>query len=140
MIVVPFHVEHLAQLALQPHQAYLASEVLTPGYAEALATGDAFSCFEGDELVMCAGVLPIWEGRGLAWALLSASAGRVMLALTRATLRFLKVCRYRRVETHVEVEFAAGHQWMRMLGFEREGCMRAYSPDGRDCDLYARIS
>jgi hypothetical protein len=28
---------------------------------------------------------------------------------------------------------------VKMLGFEREGYMRAFNPDGRDAVLYARI-
>jgi len=39
----------------------------------------------------------------------------------------------------VDVGFKEGHRWIKMLGFELEGYMKAYRPDGADMLLYARI-
>ena len=53
--------------------------------------------------------------------------------------RFLDMHGTRRVEATVDSGFMAAHRLMLMLGFKREGRMIAYLPDGRDCDLYARV-
>ena len=36
-------------------------------------------------------------------------------------------------------QFEPGHRWATMLGFEREGLMRAFGQDGSDMVMYSRI-
>jgi RimJ/RimL family protein N-acetyltransferase len=45
----------------------------------------------------------------------------------------------RRYESTVDVGFKQGHRFMKMLGFEVEGYLKAYRPDGADMVLYARV-
>jgi RimJ/RimL family protein N-acetyltransferase len=71
--------------------------------------------------------------------LISEAAGQHFFMIHKAVRRALLFHNYRRVETAVASDFEQGHRWMSMLGFEREGRMRAFTPDGRDCDLYARV-
>ncbi|MEZ5665875.1 MAG: hypothetical protein R3F55_00235 [Alphaproteobacteria bacterium] len=139
MVVVPMTAGHLTRLRLQPAQAVLAPLVAEPGYGAMLAeAGPAFAGLCGDRVVGCAGVVRLTAQRGHAWALLACDAGHSLTAIHRAVVGFLAHQRMRRIETAVDAEFAAGHRWARMLGFECEGLMRAYGPDGRDAHLYAR--
>jgi hypothetical protein len=46
---------------------------------------------------------------------------------------------YRRIEATVDVGFTEGERWMTLLGFEYEGLMRAYRPDGQDMLMFARV-
>lgn len=139
MRFAPLRVEHLAALELQAGQAYMGGDISAPGYAEQLLQGQAFTAIAGGEVIGCAGCIEPWDNRGILWALVSANAGRHMTAIHRAAVGFLAQSKLRRIETFVDTEFAAGHRWVQMLGFEREGRMRAFSPDGRDFDLYARV-
>jgi RimJ/RimL family protein N-acetyltransferase len=139
MMVVPFRPDHLDLVTLQPAQAYLRANV-SRGHAEFAATHPSFSGFVGDEIVGCAGILPCWENRALAWSWIGAAAGRHMVAITRAVRQFLDAQPYRRVEITVDVEFDAGHRWAEMLGFRLEAVrMKAFRPDGGDSSLYARV-
>ena len=45
----------------------------------------------------------------------------------------------KRVELTVRSGFEPGLRWARMLGFEHEGKMKSWAPDGHDYDLFARI-
>ncbi|KAF7958209.1 hypothetical protein AWV80_01170 [Cupriavidus sp. UYMU48A] len=76
-----------------------------------------------------------------AWAVIAADiGGSGMLALTRAVRRGMDVCTAQRIEVEVDSYFPQAHRWVQMLGgFEWEGRMRKYTPDGRDCDRYARV-
>lgn len=139
MMVVPYKPEHLVSMVLQPSQQYL-QRYITPEVAESVAHHQAFSGLVGDEVVGCAGVIKVWEGRGIAWAYLSHRSGPHMVAITRAVKRFLDVCGLRRVEMAVDLEFEDGHRWANMLGFRLEaGRMAAYRSDGGTCSLYARV-
>lgn len=139
MEVVAYEPEHLERLRLQPAQAYLSGRIGSE-YARAMVVdGQSFSALSGDRVIACAGLIPLWAGRAHAWALLAEDAGRDLLAVHRAVGRFLSLSTVRRIETSVYHEFAAAHRWARLLGFRWEGLMRGYAPDGRDCDLYARV-
>jgi ribosomal protein S18 acetylase RimI-like enzyme len=140
MMIAPFHPDHLASMLLQPAQAGVQPLLGDPAYGASLAqAGPCYSAVVDGVVIACAGLIPQWQGRAVAWALISNAAGPHFLGVHRAVRRALQVHDFRRVETGVVVDFEEGHRWAKMLGFEREGRMRAYTPDGRDCDLYARV-
>ena len=140
MIIVPFHPDHLDALLLQPAQAYMRAFLSHPGYGQALAIpGKAFSALDGDTVLGCAGILPLWESRAEAWALFGGDLKRHFVQIHRATLRFLDACPIRRIEATCDAGFCDAKRWIELLGFAYEGPLRAYTPDGRDALRYARI-
>ena len=90
--------------------------------------------------VAIVGVVVVHPGRAQVWTMLAQNAGQHMLGLTRAIKKLLKgFADYDRVEATVRTDFAPGHRWARLVGFERECTMRCFGPDGQDYDLYARV-
>lgn len=139
MVIVPFEPSHLRSLVLQEAQAWMGP-MIGGDYGDSLVRGGpCFTALDDGRVLACAGVIRMWENRGQAWALMSADSGRHFVGIYRGIRRFLDMDETRRVEATVDSNFDAGHRLMRMLGFEREGRMRAYLMDGRDCDLYARV-
>lgn len=140
---VPFRPEHLALLRLQAAQAYLQPLLARPDYAAALAGPYTWSGVVDGRVIGCAGILAQWPGRAIAWALLSRElTARHFLHAHHKVAAVMKAAHRagaRRIETTVDAGFDAGHRWARALGFAPEGLMRAYSPEGRDHVLYARI-
>lgn len=141
MLIVPFQPGHLHSLNLQKAQASLTPTLTLPGYAEGLATaGPCYSAVDGDDVYAAAGFFPQWENRAIVWALVSESAGKHFVKIHRAVLRSFALHPYRRLETCVVEGFDEGHRWAKLLGFELEGKMRSWTPDGRDAWMYSRIS
>jgi RimJ/RimL family protein N-acetyltransferase len=139
MHIEPFQSRHLEILVLQPSQAAV-SVFFDDEYGPALkAAGPCFTAMDGDEVLACAGVVKQWDNRAIAWGLISEYAGKQFVRIHKAVKRFLDTTDFNRVEAFVDADFEAGHRWIQMLGFEREGYMRAFSPLGKDCILYARI-
>jgi len=141
MEVVSFKAEHLMNIDLQEGQAYL-SGFITPEQAQALEEEDwSYTGMIGDTPIACAGILPMWQGRGLAWAYISCNAAKQnFVAVHKSISRALQACYLQRIEMTVDCEFEPGHRWARLLGFELEAeRMKAYRPDGGDCSLYARV-
>lgn len=138
MRVEPFNQEHWEAMQLQPAQhwclPYMSADVVAW-----LQTLDAYTIFDGDTPVVIAGLFEKWPGAAVAWAYVSEAAGRHMVAITRIVQRFLELKAPRRVEATVDAEFDAGHRWAELLGFEREGLLRANRPDGGDQVIYSRI-
>lgn len=132
--------EHVVGFRLQDKQAMLAGNLADPAYVAALvASGNAFTALVDGHAVAFGGCLEMWRGRAYMWSLIGRDAGPHMRVLVRAAAGFLKVAPWTRIEAAVASDFRAGHRLVRMLGFEFEGRMRAYAPDGADHDLYARI-
>lgn len=133
------HVRALRPQAAQSDMALdEASRVAT---ARALqAQGPAWAVLADGEVLCLAGVSEQWEGRGLAWCLLSESAGRHMLRLTRAVGRYLSALDYRRLEMYVDAQFGAGCRWAEMLGFTNETPqgMAGFLPNGNRAFMYGR--
>lgn len=139
LTVEKFKPADLEELRLQPAQEFLAAFVGRTGYGQELV--DAGPCYTGryhGKIVICAGVVNLWQGRGSAWALLAGDAGKCMRQIHREVEKFLDGCGIRRVEAYVYPDFEPGHRWARMLGFEPEGLMRAFQR-GADMVMYSRI-
>jgi hypothetical protein len=140
MNIVPFKAEHLDELVVQPAQRHLDDWVANANY-KALEGPHAFSAInDAGECVFCGGVTEVWPDRAQAWAIIAEGAGALMPRITKATRRLMDLVPWRRIEITVDCEFPQGHRWARLLGFTLE-CERmvAYTPDGRDSALYARI-
>ena len=132
--------EHLVGFRLQPKQAMLAGNLADPAYVAALVgSGNAYAALDGDHAVAFAGCLELWQGRAYLWSLMGEDSGPHMRTLVRAAAGYLRVAPWHRIEAAVASDFRAGHRLVRLLGFEFEGRMRAYAPDGADHDLYARV-
>lgn len=128
------------RIELQPAQRYMTRFIDASTDLSHLADqGLAWTAEEDGRIIAIGGLIEEWAGRATAWTLISEHAGCRMPAIHRAVKRFLDAAPYRRIEAHVDVGFAEGVRWMRMLGFEMEGYMRAFRPDGEDMLLFARV-
>lgn len=140
MRIEAFKPQHLENLILQESQIMLQPLLADADYRESLFTaGPAYSAIVGDVVIASLGIIPQWENRATAWGLISNAAGKHFIGVTKAIKRFLELQDYRRIETPVTTNFAEGHRWAQLLGFQNEGTMRCYTPWGEDCDLYAKI-
>lgn len=140
MRIEPLRAWHLAALELQPSQAMFGAVIHQPGYVDMLTSaGPAFAAVQGETVLGCGGSVEMWDNRAVIWALVSEHAGPHMLGIHRAVEGYLKQMRQRRIEAQVVVGFDPGARWLKRLGFAFEGTMRAFSPDGTDYWLYARV-
>jgi hypothetical protein len=143
MQFVPFAPAHLAALRSAETEAWLAPLVARPDLAAGLeAEGLAWTGLAGGLVVGAAGVTRVWPGRGVAWALMYALPRPAWLAATRMAAHTLDAAHrqgLRRIDASVARDFAPGHRWARLLGFQPYALLRAYGPDGRDHIGYERL-
>lgn len=141
MVIVPFSSAHLSAIKLQQAQSTALDIV---GDAESVyleASNYAFTALDGDEVVACAGIIRLWEGRGHAWALMSGSIGARFVCVHRAVKRAIKMSGYRRIEMDVDASHKEAIKWAHMLGFYNEtpDGMRGYVADGRLIYKFVRL-
>lgn len=139
---LPFEPHHLSLISLQPAQQSLGPS-LDRAYGAAVAGDMTWSCFDGDRAIACAGVLPIWGARAHGWAVFAGDIGpAAFLKIHRRVLSVLEDAHrhgFRRIETTVDPDFDNACRWVGTLGFQLEGYMSHYTPDGRDHLLVARV-
>jgi hypothetical protein len=138
MILAPFLPAHLQEIELQrktPKDVGLFSD---PRYGESLLSGDAFSVFDGPTLKASLGVFDFMPGVGIAWAMFSQDAGSLLPALSLRARKYLRNCRFRRIEAYIDPNFAESIRWATLMGFQFEGVMKKHSPRGDDL-MYAWV-
>lgn len=139
MHVIPFEPFHLRALVLQESQSWMGP-MLKEDYGEALVkSGPCFTLEDSGRVIICAGLVNMWENRAQAWALISGDAGKNFTRIFRAMRSFIELQETKRIEATVDANFEQGHRLMKMLNFQYEGIMRAYLPDGRDVAMYGRV-
>ena len=131
MRIVPFQPEHIRLMNVQEFQREASRETAR--------AGDAWTALVGDVPMGCGGLLELWEGRAMAWSMLSQDCGPYMLHIVRAIRKKLDRETFRRIEMYVRTDFGPGCRLARLLGFEIEGKASKFLDDGRDAFIYARI-
>lgn len=139
MIVVPYQATHMKALVAQRAQQYLGA-YMTPEYCASLESTLAFAAIEDGTVLGCGGLMEMWAHRALVWSFVGANAGKHFTKIHRAVKEFIDNAPYRRIEAEVDVDFAPGHRWARMLGFTLEAeRMKCFRVDGGDSALYAKV-
>jgi hypothetical protein len=106
--------------------------------------GPAFTFLIDEQPIAIFGMYLIGPGLGQVWALTSDDLRREALGFHKAVLGLIYWSfdnwKLRRMQMSVRVGYTEGWKWARSLGFKCEGVMKAYSPDGTDCWLFARVA
>ena len=91
-------------------------------------------------VVAIAGILPRWDGVGMAWAWLGRSWRKYARAITNEVIRCLDASPFHRIEMGVKADYGRGLSWATRLGFEVETPLaRKWGPDMADYTLFVRI-
>ena len=148
--IVAYEPGHLHALRPRAYErGFLAYVGDLDTYGRALAVpGRSFTGLRGGTVVACAGIVPLYRGVGEAWLAFSEAfivdrPSRLWALVYRAIGEGLDAALtdgFHRIQTAIPVGFEQGHAWARRLGFEEEGLMKKYGPDGHDFIRYGRIS
>jgi len=141
MQIIALKPEHLLAVQMQPAQAWSAA-CMTPAMAQEVAAGSVVgaTAVQGGCVIACAGLIELHPGRAQAWAMFACQALAHFKTIHRVVGAVLSASRWRRIEMYVDCQHEAACRWAARLGFDREGRLRAVTPDGRDCYLYARMT
>ena len=145
-MIVPMNIKHF--LAVQPRkfdQLCMGTFEEMRNRAEtAIRSGDCFAQIVNGEVVAVGGVVILWSGVGEAWAVTSSLAEKYFVGFHRATIknlgRIIRKHRLHRLQATVHERHEKSLDWVKRLGFEREGVLQAYGPDGGNYFMYARLT
>jgi hypothetical protein len=136
--IIPFKLEHILAITPQDHDD--EAQLVHEHYRAVEGQEHSYTIEVNDKVVCCCGAVEYWPGRSELWSVVDRNCGREFMALHRAALKVVDMIPARRLEATVKKDFAAGHRWIKLLGFQLEAeTMRAYSQAGSDYSLYARV-
>lgn len=140
MKIVPLTLEHMKAIEPQHIQSGQSIAERMDTARVLIEQGSAYAAINEDGVMCVAGITPQWDGRAVAWALLSRDAGPHMVKITRTAKRFLDAIGYRRIEMYVDTQFCNGCRWAQMLGFKNETPegMAGFLPNGNRAFMYGR--
>lgn len=139
MIVRPWEKGDFQKIEIQDAQAYTYDLIdMDVDLTDLSQQGLVQTCVHNGEIMLIEGFIPVYENRAEVCTLISKYAGRCFTSIHKEALNFLNNAPFQRVEATVDVGFKQGHRWVKMLGFELEGYLKYYRPDGADMILYAR--
>jgi len=113
------------------------------GFRQIVNKSVAYSVFDGDKLVVCGGVMFLRSGFGEAWFLSTPLIKKYTRQVLKLSLYYLDMIidKYDlyRVQATPRINWPSGYKFVERLGFKREGIMRKYGLNKKDCYMYGRI-
>lgn len=101
------------------------------------------SIFINGILVFVGGIVPKWTGVGEGWLLVDKALPILVQPYKKEFFigfnYYMTLLGYDRIETSVLKGFDQGIKFIEGLGFEKEGLMKKYGPDGKDYWRYAYL-
>lgn len=134
----PLTAEHAVRIG--PLEAIHAGFEMTAEMAVMLEEVGGTAAVVDGEVVALAGILPRWEGVGMAWAWLTRKWRRHARRITAEMQLELSRSDYHRVEIGVKAGFHRGEAFAQRLGFYLETPVaRGWGPDGGDYSIWVRV-
>lgn len=100
----------------------------------------AYSAWHDGHVVGVGGINWLWDGVGEAWVLFSKDVKGCKFGIYRATKRILKqYTDFQRIQATARIDSPTSCKMLEKLGFEMEGRLKNYSPDGTDNFLYSMV-
>lgn len=145
MEIVPFKTEHaqfILSQQLNANELYLRPEHRKYAmYLEEL--GLSFTALINNKPIAAGGIYVLWDGVAEGWVMATKDIWQHSIVMAKhfkkKTDVLIETTNIKRLQTTVKADFKLGHRFAQWLGFEKEGLMKYYGPDGSDYVRYARI-
>jgi RimJ/RimL family protein N-acetyltransferase len=140
---IPFEPGHAEELIGQADINQAEKKFLLGRHIHDLSSGYSISVIRNGHLLGSGGIFPIWDGLGEAWVIpseLVQKHKKMFVKLIRENMaRMTDEFQFRRLQATARADAPKSRRFLEFLGFEREGLLKAYGPDGADHVLFAKI-
>ena len=136
MKIIEFEPEHILRIKPQKRQEYIN---LTMEYGNYLATGKCFTGVHEGNVVAIGGILDVFPGRGFLHLIVAEGMPGQWIKIYRAARRLIDAVQDEYFRLEALSTFEQADRWHEMLGFQFEGVLRKYMPDGSDAKSYSIV-
>ena len=136
--VIDFEPEHL--VGLDDAEGVLGGDALVIGRKHK-SLGPCATLLVGDSVAACGGFHRVRPGIVDVWASISKSyvGPSVFRTLRNMISYWMETYSFIRLQSCVKAEWIEGKRTMQFLGFQEEGVLRKFGPNGEDVRIFARI-
>ena len=140
----PIHAYQILEEGVRNHDLWLSGfkdfELLAEGWKKG---GPSYTMTVDGEIAVCAGLVLLGWNRAEAWTLLSSVFTKHYRTCFREIKKRLSLLIeesfIRRVQATAVPHYEEGIRFLEHLGFEQEGLLRKYGPNGEDLIMFGRI-
>ena len=104
----------------------------------------AYTALLESKVFMIGGVYGLWQNVGEAWFIMSSHAYKMPFAAAKYSSLLLDHVqednKLQRIQASVHADDSQAIRYVEWLGFENEGLMKRYGPDGSDYYRFARVT
>ena len=137
VVIVPFMREHLDKFTInQPDLQGHDDSELRHRIITQCAGGGGISVVQRGKVLGIFGSSTIWHGLDEAWFLVDEAVRRYGIAMTKVAKKWIALKfqkdKLNRLQITVRCDDVRAYKWAKCLGFQKDGVMRRFGPDGSD--------
>ena len=146
MIIIDFEADHAKEIL----NGSVNNEKIRPAievsqFVETMVVKNlSFTGVLNGQIIACGGIYPIWDGVGDAWFIGTNMVFNHPIKVTKIVKKYLIELmsgnNFHRVQAYVRHDWEDAQRWIEVLGMQKEGIVRKYSPDGRDHILFSKVT
>lgn len=142
VVIVPFVADHLNGFkSTQPDMQGHTDEEMREHALSQAKCGIAISVLQHGETLGIFGATKIWNGLEEAWFLVDEVTRRYGMAMTKVAKKFIflkfQEDSLNRLQITVRSDDIRAYRWAKCLGFQTDGVMKQFGPDGSDFYMMA---
>lgn len=139
---IEFKPVHLCFIDVQEKQQE-ECEIMITQYSN-WETVKAFSYIKDNKFLACYGIYPIFDHSCLVWSCFSKyiKDNCNYIGIIKSLKKLLQLAHdkgYSRIEAVVNTKHKEAEDFIKFLGFTKEGKMKLYFPNGQDAYLYSKV-
>lgn len=143
--IIPFEAPHIRLIRNVDESKFygISNEQMIRYSHEAQKSGPAWTVITDGEVILCGGAKIVMPGMGEAWTYFSEDIHSHALAVHRIVKKMLQFIidehKLRRIQAISKETVPDAGRWLEALGFQKEGVLRKFGPEGDNFVLYARV-
>ena len=142
IILMPYSPLHALEIKVTNPEVIISDKSPAEHMNYQATLGPAITALICGQPVAVFGYIPYWGGLAEFWSMFDDRARRYPKAMTSIAKQFLYIAEIaeglRRLQITVKSDDQRAYRWAKALGFEEEGLMRKFLPDGSDAYMMAR--
>lgn len=147
VLCLPFHKSHIARLELSEYDRRtfnaLGRQHLSTIFESVQDTRTGFTLFYDMKPLLCFGIETKWPGCAEVWMLPGVHLDNIPFTVAKGSRRLFHqlaaILHARRLQIVVNTTRPKAIRFAEFCGFQREGRMQEYGPEGDDYFMYARL-
>jgi len=106
---------------------------------ERAAQHDAWTGIVNGHIIAAAGFIPMWDGVAECWFIGSDRIQTRIKSVLKTTKQIINEVSYKRLHSNVRADWMKAIRFAEVLGFEKEGLMKKFGPEGSDYLVMGKV-